>query len=89
MQYSKKITGRTLKEMNMSDLINTLKELQSMVTKMYAQTHGYHWNIENEDFPQYHKFFLKIYEDVYESIDTYAENVRKLGDKALKSQDRR
>ena len=66
----------------MSDLINTLKELQSMVTKMYAQTHGYHWNIEGEDFPQYHKFFLKIYEDVYESIDTYAENVRKLGDKA-------
>jgi len=64
------------------DLINELKVLKSMVVKMYAQTHGYHWNVEGSNFPQYHKFFLKIYEDVYESIDPIAENIRKLGAKA-------
>jgi len=64
------------------DLIQELKVLKSMVVKMYAQTHGYHWNVEGAGFPQYHRFFLKIYEDVYESIDPIAENIRKLGAKA-------
>jgi len=53
-----------------------------MVVKMYAQAHGYHWNVEGAGFPQYHRFFLKIYEDIYESIDPIAENIRKLGIKA-------
>ena len=65
-----------------NDLVQELKVLKSMVVKMYAQTHGYHWNVEGSNFPQYHKFFLKIYEDVYESIDPIAENIRKLGAKA-------
>ena len=64
------------------DLIQELKVLKSMVVKMYAQTHGYHWNVEGAGFPQYHRFFLKIYEDVYEYIDPIAENIRKLGAKA-------
>jgi HK97 family phage prohead protease len=34
------------------------------------------------DFSEYHKLFQKIYEDVYESIDPIAENLRKLGSKA-------
>lgn len=66
----------------MNELINALKELQSMAMKMYAQSHGYHWNVEGSDFKEYHAFFLEIYEDVFDSIDTYAENIRKLGDKA-------
>ena len=64
------------------DLINELKVLKSMVVKMYVFSHGSHWNVEGPNFPQYHKFLLKIYEDVYESIDPIAENIRKLGAKA-------
>jgi starvation-inducible DNA-binding protein len=64
------------------ELVNILKELQSMATKIYAQSHGYHWNIEGRTFKQDHAFLLKIYEDVFDSIDTYAENLRKLGVKA-------
>ena len=63
------------------DLINELKVLKSMVVKHYVQAHGYHWNVEGAGFPQYHKFFLKIYEDLYESIDPIAENIRKMGAK--------
>ena len=68
--------------MEEKDLIDALKTLKSMVVKMYVQSHGYHWNVEGSNFPQYHKFLLKIYSDVYESIDPIAENIRKLGAKA-------
>jgi DNA-binding ferritin-like protein len=63
-------------------LINVLKELQADAMKMYAQSHGYHWNTEGRMFKQDHAFLLEIYEDVYNSIDPYAENIRKLGAKA-------
>jgi starvation-inducible DNA-binding protein len=66
----------------MNELEVMLKELQSMAMKIYAQSHGYHWNIEGRTFKQDHAFLLEIYEDVFESIDTYAENLRKLGAKA-------
>lgn len=59
-----------------------LKELQSMAMKIYAQSHGYHWNIEGRTFKQDHKFLLQIYNDVFDSIDTYAESLRKISAKA-------
>jgi len=64
------------------NLVNGLKELQSMAMKMYAQSHGYHWDIEGRNFKQDHAFLLEIYEDVFDSIDTYAENLRRIGVKA-------
>jgi starvation-inducible DNA-binding protein len=66
----------------MEELIKVLKELQADSMNMYAQSHGYHWNVEGRMFKQDHAFFLEIYENVFDSIDTYAENIRKLGDKA-------
>lgn len=66
----------------MNELYDMLIKLQSMVVKMYAQSHGYHWNIEGSGFPQYHQKLLEIYEDVFDSIDTYSENMRRLGYKA-------
>ena len=53
----------------MNELELLMIKLQSMVAKMYVQAHGYHWNIEGQDFKQYHEFLLEIYEDVYDSID--------------------
>jgi len=61
------------------DLLNKLKQLQANAFIFYTKTHGYHWNVEGILFTQYHKFFLKIYQDVFESLDTYAEWSRKLG----------
>ena len=37
------------------------------------KSHGYHWNVESDDFPQFHKFFQKIYEDYDAATDTFAE----------------
>jgi len=66
----------------MEELINSLKVLISDVVTFYFKAHGYHWNVEGDDFPQYHTFFEEIYEDVYGSIDPIAENIRKCGDYA-------
>ena len=45
----------------------------------YLKAHYFHWNVEGPSFPQLHKLFGKIYEEVYDSIDPFAENIRKLG----------
>jgi starvation-inducible DNA-binding protein len=66
----------------MSDLPKELSELLGDVTVFYFRVHGYHWNVEGEDFAQYHELFENIYEDVYSSIDPIAENIRKLDEYA-------
>jgi starvation-inducible DNA-binding protein len=63
-------------------LKDDLKGLLADVVSFYFRAHGHHWNVEGEDFAQYHKLFQKIYEDAYSSIDPIAENIRKLGDYA-------
>lgn len=45
----------------------------------YVKAHGFHWNVEGSDFLQYHDLFGKIYEEVYASIDDFAEKIRSLG----------
>ena len=45
----------------------------------YVKAHGFHWNVEGPDFLQYHDLFGKIYEEVYDSIDDFAEKIRSLG----------
>lgn len=64
------------------ELANRLKTLQANVFQMYAQAHGYHWNVEGMLFKELHAFFLEIYEDVFDAIDPISENLRKLDTKA-------
>lgn len=66
----------------MKDLVKSLKVLMSDVITLYFMAHGYHWNVEGQDFSQYHSLFSDIYEDIYGSIDPIAENIRKLDDYA-------
>ena len=63
-------------------LTDELSELLGDVVVFYFRAHGYHWNVEGEDFSQYHALFEEIYEDAYSSIDPIAENIRKLGEYA-------
>lgn len=66
----------------MARLADELKVLLSDVVTFYFQAQGCHWNVEGQDFSQYHDLFASIYEDAYGSIDPIAENIRKLGDYA-------
>jgi starvation-inducible DNA-binding protein len=61
----------------LSDLLKTL------LASTYSYTikaQFFHWNVEGRDFYQMHKFFQKVYEDAYKSIDTLAEEIRTLNE---------
>lgn len=63
-------------------LIKSLERLLANVFNEYLHAHGFHWNVVGPNFGQLHKFFQKIYEDVYSSVDPIAENLRKLNVKS-------
>lgn len=63
----------------MDELAKAMKIAFSTEFSFYLKSHFYHWNVEGPDFDQYHNLFSKIYEEVYGSIDAFAENIRKLG----------
>jgi starvation-inducible DNA-binding protein len=64
------------------ELVKALKTAMADVVTFYFMAHGYHWNVEGQDFSQYHALFSDIYEDAYGSLDPLAENIRKLDDYA-------
>jgi starvation-inducible DNA-binding protein len=44
----------------------------------YLKAHNFHWNVEGPLFAQLHELFQTIYEEVYGSIDPFAEHLRSL-----------
>ena len=62
----------------MDKLIQLTRIAFSSTFSFYVKAHSFHWNVEGRDFYEYHKLFEEIYEEVYGSIDTFAENIRKL-----------
>jgi starvation-inducible DNA-binding protein len=65
------------------DLLTYIKLMQANAFVFYTKAHGYHWNVEGILFKELHAFFKEIYEDVWESIDDYAEWLRRLGEYAV------
>jgi starvation-inducible DNA-binding protein len=60
-------------------LVDTLKVLFASSYAFAVKAQHFHWNVEGTDFPQYHKFFGDIYEEVFDNaIDQLAEYVRVL-----------
>ena len=62
----------------MEKLIQAMKIAFASEFNFYLRTHACHWNVQGPDFKEYHDLFGVIYEEVYDSIDTFAENIRKL-----------
>lgn len=44
----------------------------------YLKAHNFHWNVTGVNFQQLHSLFGSIYEEVYGSIDDFAEKIRSL-----------
>ena len=59
-------------------LSDNLKVLLASTQSFAIKTQNFHWNVEGPNFPQYHKFFGKYYEEVYSSVDRIAEYIRTL-----------
>ena len=45
----------------------------------YLKAHFFHWNVEGVHFQELHSLFGTIYEEVYGSIDDFAEKIRSMG----------
>jgi starvation-inducible DNA-binding protein len=63
----------------MEKLIHAAKIAFSSTFSFYLKAHNFHWNVEGPDFYEYHKLLEQIYEEVYSSIDDFAEKIRSLG----------
>jgi starvation-inducible DNA-binding protein len=63
----------------MEELSKALKIAFASEFSFYLKAHYFHWNVEGADFSQYHKLFGKVYEEVQEAIDDFAEHIRKIG----------
>ena len=62
----------------METLINQLKTILGTNFALYLKAHGYHWNIEGPNFPQYHSFLDSFYNSVFGQTDDIAEHLRAL-----------
>lgn len=63
----------------MEKLIEQLKVILGTNFGLYLKAHNFHWNVEGNDFPQYHSFFDGFYNDVWGQNDDIAEHIRQLG----------
>ena len=63
----------------MDELKKAMKVAFASEYSFALKAQNFHWNVEGPLFPQLHMLFGDIYDEVYESIDPFAENIRKLG----------
>lgn len=47
--------------------------------KLYQKTHGFHWNIEGNNFRDLHLMLEEQYREIWNAIDIIAERIRALG----------
>jgi starvation-inducible DNA-binding protein len=60
-------------------LADNLKTLLASIYGFSIKVQYFHWNVEGDNFPQYHEFFGNLYEEVYNnSVDKIAEYIRTL-----------
>jgi starvation-inducible DNA-binding protein len=63
----------------MDELYNASKIAFSSSFAFFIKAQNFHWNVTGSDFLEYHELFGKVYEEVYGSIDPFAEKIRALG----------
>lgn len=62
--------------MDIEDLKQALRFAFATTQAFLIKAEGFHWNVTGLDFPEYHKLFGKIYDEVDEHIDEFAEVLR-------------
>lgn len=63
----------------MEELIQEMKVALASTFSFYLKAHGFHWNVEGPNFPQYHEFLGDLWEEAFGAIDPIAEHLRTLG----------
>lgn len=60
----------------MEELIKAARIAFASEYSFVIKAQNFHWNVEGMFFEPLHNLFGKIYEEVYDSIDTFAEQIR-------------
>ena len=68
----------SLEEAAPAGVAGALQKVLNDTVVFYYAAHRAHWNVEGEDFSEFHELFSNIYEDALGSLDAIAENMRKL-----------
>lgn len=63
-------------------LAKGLREVLADTYALYVKTHGYHWNVSGPSFRSLHLMFEEQYNDLWMSLDTIAERLRAIGERA-------
>ena len=69
---------KVIQEAEGDSLAVALQKVLNETIVFYFAAHRAHWNVEGEDFTEYHELFSNIYEDAIGSVDRLAENMRKV-----------
>jgi len=62
----------------MNELIQEMKVSLASTFTFYLKAHGFHWNVEGPNFPQYHEFLGDLWEEAFGAVDPLAEHLRTL-----------
>jgi len=62
----------------MNELVEALKKAQATSFAFYLKAHNYHWNVEGQNFAEYHEFLGDLYAEVFGAVDAIAEHCRTL-----------
>jgi starvation-inducible DNA-binding protein len=62
----------------MDELVQEMKVSLASTFSFYLKAHGFHWNVEGPNFPQYHEFLGDLWEETFGAVDPLAEHLRTL-----------
>lgn len=62
----------------MEQLVQQLKVILGTNFNLYFKSHSFHWNIEGENFVEYHTYLGEFYQKIFTNVDTIAEKIRML-----------
>ena len=68
-----------LSEEQRTGIVTSLNRLLADEHVLYIRTRNYHWNVVGPRFHSLHEFFEEMYDQLAETIDEVAENVRQFG----------
>ncbi len=68
--------------MTNNPVVDSLITILADTYALYVKTQNYHWNVEGPNFKTLHLLFEEQYIDLAAAIDTTAELIRGLGEKA-------
>ncbi len=68
--------------MSNKPVTDSLKKVLADTYTLQLMTQNYHWNVEGPRFPELHVLFEGQYTELFAAVDTIAERIRALGEKA-------